>query len=252
MWQVDRYFGLSEQQHELVARQLDELHRWHRQSQLSQYATFLREIDDQVRNPVDPADLAEWRERIKTVWPPLAEHIAPAMAQFLVTVRLDQIERLESRMAEANRKYRKEHLPAKVKLREEARADRLVERAEFFFGKLSDQQESELRVESAALPANEEAWLAERVDRQRAFVALVKRIQRDKPAPEIAEQICRDYLLALWQGRDVERRARLDAMLAAEDAMSVGMLNRASVAQRAYLSSKLLGIAKDFNELAVQ
>ena len=250
MWQIDRYLGLDADQRALVSRNLDDLHDWHKQSQLPEYAAFLHEVDVQLRQPVDAADIGAWRERIKAIWPPIAARLAPPMAQLLATVRPEQVARMQQRITESNQKLRSEYLPVRGKSRETARADRIIERAEFFLGSLSGPQEAELRKQAADLPATEESFLDEREARQRAFIKLVDRFQREQPAPQAAEKLCHDYLVSLWQGRDAGRRARLDQREAAEDSVSAALLSRATDAQRSYLSSKLLGFAQDFTKLA--
>ena len=250
MWQIDRYLGLDADQRALVSRQLDDLHGWHKQSQLPEYATFLREVDAQLRQPVDAADIGVWRERIKAIWPPIAARLAPSMAQLLATVRPEQVARMQQRIAESNQKLRGEYLPTRGKSREIARGDRMIERAEFFLGSLSDQQETELRKLAADLPPTEESYLEEREARQRAFIKLVDRFQREQPAPQAAEKLCHEYLVSLWQGRDAGRRARLEQREAAEDSVSAALLSRATDVQRGYLSDKLRGFAQDFAKLA--
>jgi hypothetical protein len=248
-WQVQRYFDLDDAQRELVSRHLDDLHRWHRRSQLPQYVGFLQEVDDGLRTRVDAADIGRWRDRIGEAWAPVADRLAPGLAELALTLRPEQIERARKRLDERSEELRRDYLP-EGKPSDEARAERVVKRAEFFLGRLGRQQKRELEALAAALPATEETWLAERESRQRRFVALLNRIHREKPPRAEAVRWCREYLEGMWQPHDQRRRHRLDAAIAASDQLSAEMLARATPAQRAHLSKLVRGYAEDFGTLA--
>lgn len=249
-WQAQRYFDLDEEQRELVGRHLDELHRWHRRSQLPQYVEFLREVDDGLRSPVDASAIGRWRDRIGEAWTPVAERLAPGLADLALTLRPEQIERARKRLDERSEELRREYLPDDGTSREEARAERVVKRAEFFLGRLGRQQKRELEALAAALPASEDTWLTERESRHRRFVALLNRIHRERPPRAEAVRWCRDYLVGMWQANDARRRHRMEAAIAASDQLSAEMLARATPAQRAHLSKLLRGYATDFGTLA--
>ena len=139
-WQIERYLSLDEDQRAIVSRRIDELHRWHRRVQLPKYVAFLSEVEDQVRTAdpartasagsVDAALIARWRDRIGEAWIPVAEHLAPGLAELALTLRPEQIERLRRRLADGDDEYREKFLAETPKARAEARADRVVKRAE--------------------------------------------------------------------------------------------------------------------------
>ncbi len=267
-WQLERYFLLDDEQRALVGRHIDELHRWHRQAQLPTYVGFLKEVDREITGPtrgghhpvrhsaagegpaVDAATVGRWRDRVVEAWTPMAERLAPGLAELAVTLRPEQIERLRKRLEDSNAEYREKYLPAKARERQEARADRVIKRAEFFLGRLDKTQERELRALAAELPANEDDWLAERLHRQQALVALLKKLSREKPAHREATRQAKEYLLTMWTSQDARRRARLDDAIAASDALSAQMLARATPSQRAHLQQLLRGYADDFHTLS--
>ncbi len=258
-WQIERYFSLDDDQRVIVSRHIDELHRWHRRAQLPKYVAFLAQVEEQVRvgdparptaGAVDAVLIARWRDRIGEAWIPLAEKLAPGLAELAVTLRPEQIERLRKRLEESNDEYREKSLPDSPKARDQARADRVVKRAEMFLGSLDSAQERELRGLAAALPASEEVWLAEREQRHKALVALLRKLAKEKPAHREATALARDYLLPMWSPQEARRRARIDASMAGSDALSAQMLARASVSQRAHLLKMVRGYSDDFRALA--
>ena len=257
-WQIERYLSLDDQQRAIVSRHIDDLHRWHRRVQLPVYVEFLGQVEERMRVAAPPAAAAQpdaalvsaWRGRIGEAWTPVAERLAPGLAELALTLRPEQIERLRKRLDDADVTYREKFLPDKAADRIQARGDRVVKRAEFFLGSLDGAQERELRQLAAALPATEETWLAERQHRNRTLLALLQRIAREKPAQAQAERLTREYLLGMWTPADARRRERIEAGIAASDALAVQMLARATPTQRSHLVRTLRGYADDFRSLA--
>lgn len=251
-WQVERYFDLDEQQRDIVGRHLDELHRWHRRSQLPEYGAFLRAVDDRLRTPVDAEAFGPWRDRVGEAWEALAERLAPGVAELGLTLREEQIRRLRERFADANEKLRGEMLPAKGKTREEARAERLVKRAEFFLGRLTSAQAREISVLAAGLPPTEEAWLAEREARQRGFLRLLEQLRREQPPKAEARRLAREYLVGMWTPHEVRRGNRIERSIEAGDQFAAQVLEIATPKQRAHLSKLIAGFAADFEALSAR
>lgn len=254
-WQLDRYFALDDEQRVIVGRSIDALHRWHRTEQLPGYVAFLKRVDEQMQAPrpageaPDAALIARWRVQVTDAWNPVAERLAPAMAELAVTLRPEQIDRLQKRLDESNVEYREKTLPDSPQARERARAERVLKRAAFFLGSLDAAQERELRTLAARLPASEETWLAERLRRQRSLIALLRKLSRDKPALAEGTRLARDYLLTMWTPQE-GRRASIEESTAASDALSARMLAGATARQQAYFIKTVRTYATDFQSLS--
>ncbi|MFP5462343.1 MAG: DUF6279 family lipoprotein [Gammaproteobacteria bacterium] len=249
-WQVERYLDLDEAQRDIVGRHVDQLHQWHRRSQLPEYGTFLREVDDRLRTPVESGELGLWRDRVGTAWEELAERLAPGVAELGLTLREEQLKRLRERFADANEKLREQWLPREGQTREEARAERLLKRAEFFLGRLSAAQKREIGALAAALPPTEEAWLAEREARQRGLIRLLEQLRREQPTKAQARRMSRDYLLGMWKSHEIRRGQRIERSIDAGDEFAVRVLAMATPKQREHLSKLLTGFAEDFEALS--
>lgn len=249
-WQAERYLDLDSDQRAIVGRRIDELHQWHRRSQLPKYVEFLRAVDDEMRSPVDASHVGRWRDRVGEAWELVAERLAPGVAELALTLRKEQIDRLHRRLEEGNANAREKLLPAGETARDEARLERIVDRAEFFLGDLSRSQQRELKPLVAAMPSDEEAWLAEREIRQHHLIALLEKLRREQPTRAEATRLCREYLLSMWQSRDARRRHRIERSIAASDALSAQVLSQATPKQREHLSKLLNGFANDFESLS--
>lgn len=254
-WQIDGWLSIDDEQRAIVSRHLDEVHAWHRRTQLPAYIEMLRQFEDELNAldpavPIDAVRVARWRVRITDLWTPLAERLAPGLAELAVTLRPEQIERLRRRLAESDVKWRERFLPDRARDREQARGDRIIKRAEFFLGRLDRAQERELRALAAALPASEEVWFAERQQRNRALLAFFETMARDRPPPPEAQRRAREWLLAFWLPRDPRRARQLDEAVAASDQLSAQMFARATPAQRAHLLKTARGYSQDFVALS--
>ena len=103
-WQVDRYLDLTSEQEAMVYRRLRSLQAWHRETQLPKYAALLRQVEEQIDEPMTVERIAAWRGGGLATWQALVERLAPAVAELAVTLSPAQIAHLERRLAEENRK----------------------------------------------------------------------------------------------------------------------------------------------------
>lgn len=251
-WQAERHLDLDEEQRAIVGRRVEELHQWHQRTQLPRYAGFLREVESKVGAGVDADDLARWRDRVAEAWEPVADRMAPGVAELALTLRPAQIERLRQRLDESAAKSREKMLPEGESARSRARLERIVDRAEFFLGGLGRAQLRELKPVVDALPAVEEDWIAEREARNRRLVALLHRIVRDKPSKAEATRMCREFLVSMWLPSEARRRHRIERGIAAGDALSAQMLAGSTPKQREHLAKLLQKFSGDFDALAAR
>ncbi len=249
MWQLDSWLSLDDDQRALARDRIDQLHFWHRTQQLPQYAAFFRTVDDKVRDGMQVEDLARWRRQVVAAWQPFAREAAPAAAELLMSLKPEQVERLRSKMLDANRKWGHEHSGSDEKVLA-ARHKRYAERAGFFFGDLTREQLQALRGDLAALPPNDGLMLAERQSRQQRLLALIERLHQERPAPEVARRWSEAYLLTLWDSADHDRRAALEETSRTSDALSAAVWSRTSDAQRRHLSHRLRDFAEQATVLA--
>ncbi len=249
-WQIDRHLDLDEPQTALLTRHLEELQRWHRASELPAYAATLEGFERELRVPVAPETVASWRAAVFAAWMPLADRLAPGVADLALTLRPEQFAALTRRYERTNREFRDDHLGASPQRQTELRGDRVVRRAERFIGNLSGAQERDVRRWAAALPAVEGDWLAERQSRQLRLHALLESIATERPARDEAVRRARAMLADLWVSTDSQRRERLKAGSAANDALALRILNAATRQQISVLRENLREYVADFRALA--
>lgn len=267
-WQVDRFLSLDDDQEALVIRHAKVLQRWHRQNLLPVYADFLRQVEEELRTPVTAGQVAEWRQTVVAAWAPIAERLAPAVAEVAVTLRPEQLVHLRDAMAKANEKAAREYRPADPAKRVAARYKRLVDRAESLLGDTSDDQKQLMRQSAVAMAANEGAWWQARLGRQKAILDLLGNLSTERPDGEEALRRARLVLADLFVDHDAaapvpvapkpgaaERlalRTDLQAASAAGDELTARVLALATPEQRQRMVRRLDGYRQDFRLLAAR
>lgn len=251
-YSLDSYLDLDDQQERLARQRIGALHRWHRGTQLRDYATLLADAQAKLAAPVAAADVREFNDRINGHLATLGTRAAPDLAALALTLGSAQIERLADKLARDTSKTRRELVRFAGTESYEQRVERAIERAEDWLGTLSPAQQELIRSSLARRPDAREAWMQERERRSRDLVAVLDRIRRDQPPLATASGWLHDYFAELRQPRDEDRRARLMQMRDDNAALIAQLINTASSAQRAALTRKLRGYADDFNALAAR
>lgn len=251
-YSLDSYLKLDDDQQRLARERIADLHHWHRSTQLAGYVQLLNDAQSRVAGPVTAADVGAFTAGVNRNLAAIGEHAAPDLARLALTLRPDQVERLQQRLASDTSKARRELVRFAGTESLQQRVERYVEQAEDWFGTLSEAQRETIRVSLARRPDAQEAWMQERERRQRELVAVMARIRSEQPPAETATAWIRDYFAQLAEPRDPQRRARL-AQIRQENAELVAQLiNSATPAQRAAIQKKLRSYATDLGALAAQ
>jgi hypothetical protein len=239
-WRADGYLSLNAEQKALASRRIEAVHAWHRRTQLDDYAAFLREVQRRLAaGDVDEAQLREWRLALFERWKPIAEQVAPGVAEVATTLAPEQLARMRTEMQRDNDKVRREWMPPGRTERIEARTKRYLDRAELFLGSLTPEQKQFARRFAAEVPDTEDIWFAQRVGRQQDLIAVMDRIRSERPDEATATRWMREHLMRYAQLRDGPDKAGAESSLASGDAMAAAMLARATPKQRQHLQRKL-------------
>lgn len=254
LWQLERYLALDGEQAQETRRHLDAVLDWHRREELPGYAAYLEQTARRLEAAptVDAAVFEDWRARAHGAWLALVPQLAPPLSALALSLRESQIARLEQRLAERTEELHAEYLPPDSRRQIEGRVDRWLDRTEFFFGEVSDRQRQALQRLAGQMPAYERLWLHERELRVQTLLALLRRIEQERPSPAAASRWVEDYLTGLWQSSDPARQARIDEASRHADSISMVMIDKASHDQRVRLLQKLRGYVGDFTQLAAR
>ena len=249
--QLDNYVDLTADQELTAKERINALMAWHRATQLRDYAAFVDKIRTKLGNPVTVADVTEFNQQLNARMMTAADKAAPDIAHLALTLTPEQIDRAAKKIANDATKARREF----VRAEKDSGAERIKkygERAESWFGKLTDEQREIIRKSLASRPTDATWWIDERERRQREFIVLLRKIQADRPTEEAAARWLRTYFTQLNVAPESERRARAESYRRGSAELVAQLINHATPEQRVMLDKKLNDYAQDFRSLAAQ
>jgi hypothetical protein len=249
LWRLDAYLDLDSAQEAAARPLLRDWFAWHRATQLPDYARWLATWRERAGGEVNADEVCRWteltRERLWTA----VEAALPAGAQLLPSVTPAQWATLERELASRLAEDRSKFAPASADERRARALDRAIDRAESFYGTITEDQRRLLADGLAASPMDITRWLDDRERRQRRFVAALRAAQAEgEPAPRRAA--LRQAALALMQPADAETGALQARWQAHGCAMSARLHASTSAAQRQHLKERLSAWEEDLRALA--
>lgn len=237
---------------DLQSRQLRDSLRtflaWHRRTELPRYADFASALARDAARPLGRARIDRARLDIEALWRGSVARGAPDAARFLAGLDARQREELFASLAEDDAEVREEFCDAPEKKRRERQFETVVDAAEDWVGRLTPAQLELVRRGLAPLRPSGCAWVESRVQFRRDLRDLIESGAAD---PAYADRVAR--LLSNPEERwDPEYRAIFEFNRDAVIALLVDLDAALTPRQRARLSEKLTGYARDFRELAGQ
>jgi hypothetical protein len=246
---LDRYVSLTDEQERLVRRRVESLMAWHRATQLADYAAFVQTARLRLDGSVTPAEILEFNEGLMARLAALGERAAPDAAALALTLTPSQIDQVELKLVDDNVKARKQSAQ-EVRQAIDARARKYGDRFEFWLGRLSPQQVQLVRASLAGRPVDSLYWIEARERRTKDLVAMLRRIQAERPAQDVAANWFRAYFRELARPSHADQQARTEAFRRDNAQLIAQLVNSASAEQRAHLDRKLSGFATEFDQLA--
>jgi hypothetical protein len=249
---LDNYFDLDDEQAELVRNRMRELLRWHRRTQLAAYSELLQRAHARVGGNVTAVDVLALQTEIHGMLATMGERAAPDIAHVSARLNQGQIDKFARKLTEDTRKAQRELVSYAGPHGIDRRGKRYLERAEEWLGPLTREQQELVRTSLAEHADERQWWMTERERRQREAVALLRRIEVERPDEATATRWWRNYFAELAEPRDAERRARVLRTREHNAELIAKLVNSATPTQRATVARKLRGYADDFMTLAAE
>ncbi|MFN3566932.1 MAG: DUF6279 family lipoprotein, partial [Burkholderiaceae bacterium] len=250
LYSLDGYFDLDDAQKDLARARTRALLDWHRATQLRGYAALIETAQAKLASSVGADDVLAFQEDVYARLGALGERAAPDLAELALTLAPAQLERFAGKLANDTSKVRRELVRFAGRESLDDRVKRYVERAESWLGALETAQRELIRGTLAARPDHQQFWIDERERRQQDLLAVLTRIQRERPDRATAAQWLREYFARLAMPVERERAERVAALRRADAELIAQVVNSASAEQRTTLLRKLRGYAEDFTALA--
>lgn len=254
-WRLDSYLDFSSEQAPRVREGLAQFMSWHRRTQLPRYADELQRLRPLLAQPdLGAESICKAVDQLRaTVETPLLDPANWPLLWMASELSAEQLQHLERKLRVADEKWKAEWLDITPEQRRELRLKQAQERAEMLYGRLDEPQRSALREGLAqAQSFDPQRSYQERLLRQRELLQLLRRLQQERPAPELRARLLRDFVQRLAQGGPQEpARQRYLQALQREGCESFARLHRATTAaQRERAQRTLAGWEADFRQLA--
>jgi hypothetical protein len=250
-WWLDGYIDVEHEQRPLVKSRIASLFAWHHKTQLKSYAQVLARAQKRIEQPVTDAELLADYEDVKRRLLVIADRALPDMADLALALEPQQIAHLEKKFESNNNDFRKDFLRGDVEQRQRFRYKKVLKQAETWFGGFSNAQEQQIRAASDARPLNNELVMAERLQRQKAIVALLKKIQAEKPSREATMAMLKELINQIFDRfGDAEQKAFAEKYNAATARLTALIVNISNSEQKAHFVKTTQQWIDDFEAMA--
>jgi hypothetical protein len=249
-WWLDGYVDFTEAQTPQVRESLDAWFKWHRATQLPDYAALLSKGQAQVLDPTTPTQACQWYQEISVRFDVAFERALPAVAKIVQTASAHQLQRLERRFVKTNEELQSDFAQSDPEERAKVSAKRVLDRAEFFYGKLDDAQRETLTKALPASPFDADVWIAERKARQQDLLQTVKRLIAERADIERVQAAVRVLVERSRRSPREAYRAYQQRLTQHNCALAAQIHNLSTPAQRKVAAQKLRGWEDDLRALA--
>lgn len=251
-WWINSYADLDDDQGPRTREAIDAWFRWHRQTQLPEYAAMLTRMQQQAGENTTAAALCRWEPELKQkAEAALAHAVAPA-AELAVTLTPQQLRHIEKRYERNNKEFREEYLQPDPQERREELLDKTVERMEKLYGRLDAAQRERVAKALSASPFDPELWNTERIARQRDTLQTLRSLTADgRAVPAATAQAAVRDLMGRWLSSPRPAYAAYQRRLVDYNCGWIAELhNTTTPEQRKTARDKLRGWADDARALA--
>jgi len=250
-WWLDNYVDFDGEQRDEVKKDINDLFRWHRKTQLQDYVGFLQRAQKQLQGNPTPADLRTDYDDVRSRTQALLLKAAPDIADLALSLKPEQLEQMEKKFAKSNAKFRKENMNGSPADQNKFRYKKSMEQFELWFGSFSREQEDTIRKASDARPLDNQFWLDERMRRQRDVLALARRIMQEKPSREQATAQIQALIRENFSRMDnSERKPFYEAYTKGTIELVHTVIRIATPEQKAHAQKRMQGWISDFTTLA--
>jgi hypothetical protein len=247
-WVVDDYLDLSATQKEWVRQRLIHAMDWHRERELPRYRDFFQRVAQQAEGPIPVAELEQAHRELYERYHRALERLLPDAAELLSQLDAEQVEHLQNKLEENDRKFLKESVKGSVEERRKREAAKWVEHLESWVGPLEGSQRDLVLQHVRAFEDLGSERLADRRYREGEVLRLV----RTKAPREQAVATLRTLFIDTqsWRRPEYQRKLR------ERDQQVVAMLSELSAtfspSQRAHLGKRCRGYMRDINHITAE
>ena len=249
-WWIDGYVDFTDEQSPRAREAIAAWFRWHRSTQLPEYAALLARAQAEVADPATPQQACRWYGELRARYRTAIEHALSAVADSVRSLSAEQLRHLQRRYDKGNKEFAADYLQATPRDRLRASVERALDRAEMLYGRLDGGQRERVGQLVAESPFDADRWLVERKLRQQAVLQTLNRLHAQRQGADEALAALRvlvDRTLSSPRPAYRDYQQRLQQY---NCAFAAQLHNLATPAQRAHAVKKLRAWEEDMRSLA--
>lgn len=251
-WWLDRYIDFDDAQEVKAREAIAEWFRWHRQTQLPDYATLLARAQVDVAEPVTPAQICKWADTIQGRLDAAFDHALPSLSESVRALSPEQVAHVERKYAKNIKEFKSDFLQPDLEDRRHAQIKRVVDRAEMVYGRLNDAQREKIAQLIAESPFDPQAWLVERQRRQQDALQALRKMSVERAGVDEAKMMIRGLYAEMFRSPREPYRAYQQSLKQFNCDFAAQVHNLATAEQRANAVKRFKGWEEDARVLAAQ
>lgn len=243
---VEGMVSLDSMLEEKVEQRTLVLINWHRNTQLHQYAEWLRVLQRDANNQLTEEQVLQYITTLDRFWQSLSLKVNEEMVRLLPLLNAEQREELFSNITDKNDDFREEYVGVDKNERIVQYTDRMTDSYETWLGNLTEKQESTVKQAAAKIQAT--AGL--RLERRQHWQQSIKRILETKDSTTQKAGSLGQYFTDFNSKDNVAMNAvdKTNRQLLAR--LTVQIVHSMTEDQNAHFVSRTNDYIRMFNELA--
>lgn len=249
LW-LNPHLDLNAAQEKQALADLQQVLEWHRREQLPLYAKWLSQAQQLAPKDVSADQVCALIDEAAESLEPLLTQFEEPTARLGLSLTPKQLQVLRKKYTEDLKDYRKEwKLDGSKQAQLEVQTDKGQENAERFYGRLSPAQKKQLTQLAQNSGFEGERNYAERMRLQQDNLAMHERMVQNRPAPEEARAMVREWLQSVLHTPDPAYAAYLKKRKRTNCEASAQLHNTTTAEQRARAVKVLKGYEDDVRKL---
>jgi len=249
-WYLDAYVDFTHDQRHQVKHALEQLHAWHRQTQLPGYVHTLHRLRSKIHEDMDAEQACAVYADVRGKLLAVATQAEPAVAALVSQLHPEQLQHMERRFAKKDAEFRADFIDLPPHQARAERSKKAIERAERLYGRLDTAQLAVLHQRIDASSFDARRTYTERLRRQQDTLHTLRPLvaqQAQATAVQAALHALRERTLV---SPDPAYRAYMEKMEQEACATFAALHNSTTPAQRRKAADTLSRYAQDFRALA--
>lgn len=220
--------------------------KWHRNTQLNQYADWLRALQGDINQQLTEEKIHKHIERLERFWDLISLRVDKEMALLLPLLNKEQRKELFSSIDEKNNEFREEYIELKDDERTAQYTDSIIDSYETWLGDLTDEQDVLARQAAKKLQSTARYRLEARLQWQRS----IKRILNTNNSTEQKTAALRQFFSEYNSQENVTMNTIMKKNKTLFAALTVQMVHSLTAEQKAHFITRSNDYIHMFDELA--